>query len=101
MPRLKKFFLGCFHIEDSDIAAFSFPPNYSVKTLPLKIVGDNINVLQIFLEAFPKIEILKIHFFDDDVADLIAKTPKSLKHLIVRSFHVKNIAKDLLLRNSV
>lgn len=96
MTRFKTVSLKNFHFNVSVHAARQIPQNNSVTSLTLKDSnpGNEKKLLNFFLKAFPKLEILKITGFDNEIADLISETSTSLKHLSVESFCLKNVSHE-------
>lgn len=92
MLRLKSLTLRVFSaIRPAVLASESFAQSKSITYLNIERFDPDF----VFkLSAFPNVEILKIETFDDESANVIAESCKSLKKLSVRHFFAMNISNE-------
>lgn len=89
MPRLKEaVFGGMFHCypQGDSYEYTAVQQNDSITSLDL---SKNPHIPTLFLQAFSKLETLKILYMDDYIANLISERCKSLIHLSVEIFYAR------------
>lgn len=96
MPRLRKLCFAAAIADFSDLAVESLPKSLSVTKLKL-LAGNMVD--KALLGAFPKVQSLEILGINNELADLISKTCKSLKHLHVERFLATKVSNEAFFLN--
>lgn len=99
MPRLKKLALSLNDVFIARLAAVSFETNFSVNSLHLCDISENIIFLTILLKVFPRLESLNIHHLGNEVANMVSEKCNSLKQLTVGRFTAEAIADETFFLN--
>lgn len=92
MPRLKRLTLAGIPFGASEYEADDFPQNHSVTSLGLhQYPCHQFKWFKTFLKAFTKVESLGVLVMNDEIADFIPETCKSVRQLSVYNFQAQNV----------